>query len=203
MASLDRDFVRKGGYLTAGTISSNLGDSRAPDATSAAAERGRSTRFVAKNSGESLWILGARFTYLVTGAESGGSYFTLLVDMGPEQGPPPHIHHCEEEQFYVLDGEATYWVGDQVFHASQGDFVHIPRNTVHWFKTGLKPARLLATFAPAGIEGFFREVGDPADDRSDTPPPVTSSTIARLLDAEAARWSEHHHTLPPSPPEAQ
>jgi quercetin dioxygenase-like cupin family protein len=153
--------------------------------------------FVPGQTGEAYWVMGTRFTYLVTGTESGGSYFTLIVDVGPEQGPPPHIHHLEEEQFFVLEGQLTYSVGDQTLQVNTGDFIHIPRGTVHSFKNGTKPSRLLATFAPAGIEGFFREVGELVDDRLKSPPPVTEAIIARFLAAEAGGWREHHNTLPP------
>lgn len=156
-------------------------------------------QFVSADTGEAYWVMGTLFTYLVTGAESGGSYFTLIVDVGPEAGPPPHIHHLEEEQFYVLDGQLTYSVGDQTFEVSTGDFIHIPRGTVHSFRNGQKPSRLLATFSPAGIEGFFREVGDlvPEGERLKSPPPVTEAIIARFMAAEAGVWKEHHDTLPP------
>ena len=154
------------------------------------------SKFVPADTGEAYWVLGGLFTYLVTGAESSGSYFTVIVDMVPEAGPPPHIHHMENEQFYVLEGQLTYSVGGQNFEAHSGDFIHIPRGTVHSFKNGSKPSRLLATFAPAGIEGFFREVGDPVDDRLKSPPPVIESNIGRFIAAEA-RWKDHHDTLPP------
>jgi quercetin dioxygenase-like cupin family protein len=134
----------------------------------------------------------------VTGAESGGSYFTLLANVQPNAGPPPHVHHLEEEQFYVLEGELAFSVGDQTFQVRAGDFVHIPRETVHSFKNGGTPARILATFSPAGIEGFFREVGEPVKDRFASPPAVTEETVARLLLAEASGWKDHHDTLPPS-----
>jgi quercetin dioxygenase-like cupin family protein len=149
------------------------------------------------NPGEAYWVMGDMFTYLVTGAESGGSYFTLIADVAPHDGPPPHVHHMEEEQFYVLEGELTFSVGDQTFQVSAGDFVHIPRETVHSFKNGPTPSRLLATFSPAGIEGFFREVGEPVKDRFESPPPVTEETIARVVAAESAGWKDHHDTLPP------
>ena len=148
-------------------------------------------------TGEAYWVMGTLFTFLITGVESGGSYFTLIVDVGPEQGPPPHIHHREEEQFYVLDGQLTYSIGDQTFQVRTGDFIHIPRGTVHSFRNGTKPSRLLATFSPAGIEGFFREVGDPVEDRSKAPPAVTEALIERFLAVEADGWKEHHDTLPP------
>lgn len=151
--------------------------------------------YVPANTGEAYWVMGTLFTYLVTGAESAGSYFTLIVDVGPEAGPPPHIHHLEEEQFYILEGQLTYWVGDQTFQANTGDFIHIPRGMVHSFRNG--PSRLLATFSPAGIDGFFREVGESVKDRLESPPPVTEQTIARFLAAESGGWKEHHDTLPP------
>ena len=153
--------------------------------------------FVPADTGEAYWVMGTLFTYLVTGAESGGSYFTLIVDVGPEAGPPPHIHHLEEEQFYVLEGQLTYSIGDQTFPVNAGDFIHIPRGTVHSFRNGPRPSRLLATFAPAGIEGFFREVGDRVDDRLKSPPPVTEAVIARFTATESNGWKDHHDTLPP------
>ena len=153
--------------------------------------------FIPADTGEAYWVMGGMFTYLVTGAESAGNYFTLIVDVGPEAGPPPHIHHLEDEQFYVLDGQLTYSVGDQILEVRTGDFIHIPRGTVHSFKNGSKPSRLLATFAPAGIEGFFREVGDRVDDRLKSPPPVTEAVIARFVTAEAGSWKDHHDSLPP------
>jgi quercetin dioxygenase-like cupin family protein len=152
--------------------------------------------FVPADTGEAYWVMGTLFTYLVTGAESGGSYFTVIVDMGPEAGPPPHIHHLEEEQFYILEGQLTYFVGEHLFEVRTGDFIHIPRGTVHSFKNGPRPSRLLATFAPAGIEGFFREVGDRVDDRLKSPPPVTEAVIGRFIAAET-QWKDHHDTLPP------
>jgi quercetin dioxygenase-like cupin family protein len=153
---------------------------------------------VRANDDEAYWVMGDLFTYLVTGAESGGSYFTLIANLAPNGGPPPHVHHLEEEQFYLLEGALTFSVGDRMLPVKAGDFVHIPRETVHSFKNGRTPSRILATFSPAGIEGFFREVGDPVKDRLESPPPVTEETIARLLAVESAAWKDHHDTLPPS-----
>jgi quercetin dioxygenase-like cupin family protein len=153
--------------------------------------------YVPADTGQAYWVMGHLFTFLVTGAESGGSYFTVIVSAKPNEGPPPHVHHLEEEQFYVLDGELNFYIGDQIYHVRTGDFIHIPRETIHSFRNGPRPARLLATFSPAGIEGFFREVGEPAQARL-APPGVTEATIARLLAAEAGGWKAHHDTLPPS-----
>ncbi len=180
-----------------------VADPPAPAPAARGAAQANDVTFVPAHTGEAYWVMGTLFSYLVTGAESGGSYFTLIVDVGPGLGPPPHMHHREEEQFYVLDGQLTFAVGDQAFQVSAGDFIHIPRGTVHWFTNGPQPSRFLATFAPAGIEGFFREVGERASDRLQSPPPVTEETIGRLLAAEARGWNEHHDTLPPPAPSAR
>jgi len=153
--------------------------------------------YVPANTGQAYWVMGDMFTYLVTGEGSGGSYFTLVADISPNAGPPPHIHHLEDEQFYVLEGALTFYVNEQTIQVKAGDFLHIPRDTVHWFKNGPAPSKVLATFSPAGIEGFFREVGEPVTDRSASPPPVTEETIARFLAVEAGDWKDHHDTLPP------
>ncbi len=141
--------------------------------------------YVPARTGQSYWFFGDLFTYLVTGEESGGCYFTLEVTVGPGNGPLPHIHHNAEEQFYVVERELTYWVGDQTFQLSAGDFVHIPRKTVHSFKNGPTPAKLVATFSPAGIEKFFQEIGEPVKDRSASPPPITEEMIAGAMALES------------------
>lgn len=152
--------------------------------------------YLPTSTGQAYWVMGDMFTYLVTGEQSGGSYFTLLVDVAPNGGPPSHVHHREEEQFYILYGELTFSVGNQTFQANTGDFVHIPRETIHSFKNGQTPSKLLSTFSPAGIEDFFREVGEPVQSRLASTPRVTEQTIARLFAVESAGWKDHHDTLP-------
>jgi mannose-6-phosphate isomerase-like protein (cupin superfamily) len=98
-------------------------------------------------AGNAVWFFGDKFTFLATGAETGGSYSTLEALVSPGNGPIPHIHHNADEQFYVLEGKVHFSVGDQTFSAGVGDFVHIPQGTVHSFKNHEKQAaRLLATF---------------------------------------------------------
>ncbi|UBV44808.1 cupin domain-containing protein (plasmid) [Deinococcus taeanensis] len=96
---------------------------------------------------------------MVTGQESGGSYTTMELFIPPGKGPNLHQHTAEDEQFYVLSGELTFQVGAQTFSVAAGDFIHIPRQTLHRFENGQQPARLLATFSPAGPEHSFMAAG--------------------------------------------
>ena len=93
--------------------------------------------------------------------QAGGSYTTMEIGVPPSVGPDLHLHEIEDEQFYVIDGELDYQVGESSFRASSGDFIHIPRRTLHGFtNVGSTPAKLLATFGPGtGLEEHFRAAG--------------------------------------------
>lgn len=114
---------------------------------------------VPTRSRRSFWFAECLFTVLVTGEESGGSYTTMELLIPPGKGPGLHFHPAEEEQFYVLEGRLTYWIGEHTFHVSAGDFLHIPRQTPHGFTNSDQPAKLLATFGPAGPEQQFMAHG--------------------------------------------
>jgi uncharacterized cupin superfamily protein len=42
-------------------------------------------------------------------------------------GSPLHVHTREDEWFYVLEGELTFWVAGRVVDAQAGSFVYGPR----------------------------------------------------------------------------
>jgi quercetin dioxygenase-like cupin family protein len=100
-----------------------------------------------------------RYTYKVTGGQSDGRLFQLLVTEGRGAAPPLHLHRDADETFYVLDGQLTFYVDGQQIPAGANDFVFVPRGCVHSYLVRSPQARMLATFGPAGIEGFFTELG--------------------------------------------
>ena len=132
---------------------------------------------------------GAKVTFLVTGEQSGGTCFIFEGVTPPGGGPPPHIHHREEESFYLLQGTLTIQAAGRTIQASPGDFVHIPRGTVHSFRNdGEVDAKLLTTVSPAspaGLEKFFEEAFYPATDRAAAPTPVTEELMGRVMAAAA------------------
>jgi len=86
-------------------------------------------------------------------------------------------------------------LGDRTVLAQAGDFVNVPRGTVHGFKNvGTEPAEMVVTFVPAGFERFFETVFTPTEDRRATPPPDTDELIQRLLEAAPTYGCEF---LPP------
>ena len=104
-------------------------------------------------TGDTFWGPADVYTLLVTGEETGGAYFSMEALVEPGGGPPPHVHRDEDETFYVLEGHCTFRLGERTISAGPGDFVNVPRGTVHSFRnrsSGI--VRLILTFTPAGIE---------------------------------------------------
>jgi quercetin dioxygenase-like cupin family protein len=99
---------------------------------------------------------GGRYTVAATSAETRNTLFALEVAEPPGGGPPLHLHTREEEFFFVLEGEITFWVDGRVITAGPGGTAFVPRNVPHCFKNLTNDvARVLVVFTPGDIEGFF------------------------------------------------
>ena len=151
---------------------------------------------VPAETGPVFWGPGDEMTFLATGEETGGAYFMALVSVMPGGGPPPHIQRREDESFYLLEGTLTLQAGGKTIHAAAGDFVHIPRGTVHSFRnTGDAKAKLLVVATPAGLENFFAEAFYPAVDGAEPPTGFDEEFRQRAMAAAAKYGLE---LLPPS-----
>jgi quercetin dioxygenase-like cupin family protein len=138
--------------------------------------------------GRSFWGPGDIYTFLVTGEESAGAYFSMLAIVPPNGGPPPHIHTHEDETFYVLEGTPTFRLGDEEVVGGPGDFVNVPRGLVHCFHNASdRPLRMILTFTPAGMERFFEETLERAHDLSQACPDNLAEVGARYA-AAAPRY---------------
>jgi quercetin dioxygenase-like cupin family protein len=137
---------------------------------------------------------GDLYRFLVTGDETGGAYFAMEAIVPPGGGPPPHIHRREDETFYVVEGECSILLGEDWITASVGDFVNVPRGTVHRFHNqGTEAMRMILTFTPAGIENFFEETLDRAEDPSQAPPDNLEELAARFVEV-APRYGIEFYT---------
>jgi quercetin dioxygenase-like cupin family protein len=131
-----------------------------------------------------LSVAGDRVAILLDGAAANGQYTVMEAKLPPQAGPPPHLHHREDETFFVLAGEVTFFVGDTTTVLKKGGVIFAPRGIPHHFKnTGAEDAILLETASPAGVERFFEAVGHPLADRDASPLPRTAEDIARMLAA--------------------
>jgi quercetin dioxygenase-like cupin family protein len=128
-------------------------------------------------------------TLKAIGKDTGGS-LTVYEFVTPARtaGPPLHLHRTMDEAFYVLEGEMTFIVGDEITTAPAGAFVFVPRGVLHtfWNESEL-PARQLTVFTPSGIEHYFEEVTD-----------VLATGGADALEAAAVLMEKHDMIVPPA-----
>ena len=135
-------------------------------------------------TGPAYWGPGDHYTFLVTGEESGGAYFAMEALVPPGGGPPPHTHSREDETFYLVEGEIEFRLGDETVVAGPGDFVNVPRGTVHCFtNSGAGTARMILTFTPAGMERFFEETLEAAPNEATEVPDNVDEVAARYVEA--------------------
>lgn len=135
-------------------------------------------------TGPAFWGPGDHYTFLVTGKESGGAYFAMEALVPPGGGPPPHIHSREDETFYLVEGSIDFRLGDEMVTAGPGDFVNVPKGTVHCFhNSGTETARMVLTFTPAGMEGFFEDTLEPAPNHPRGAPDNVEEVAARYVEA--------------------
>jgi quercetin dioxygenase-like cupin family protein len=126
--------------------------------------------------------VGDVYRILATSEQTGGVYTLAEARVSPDNGPPPHIHHREDESFFVLEGEVTFQLGDRTVKCVPGSFVQGPRGIPHAFKnTGKTPARMLVYVTPPGFENFMKEFATPLPSFASPPLPVTPQDIEKLL----------------------
>ena len=140
--------------------------------------------------GDVWWPFSAgvgRYTHKLTGAQSEGRLFQMVVTEPRGAAPPLHIHHDADETFYVIDGDVTFYVDGGEIAAGPSDFVFVGRSSPHAFLVRSEQARMFVTFGPAGIEGFFSELG--TDARRSEAPPAPEAPDPELFASVAARYA--------------
>jgi quercetin dioxygenase-like cupin family protein len=134
-----------------------------------------------------LAVVGDTYTVLLSGEQTGGRFAMLDMLIPPGGGPPPH-RHSFEECFRVLAGSIEVHMRDlPPMRLEAGDCANIPANAPHAFRnTADAPARLLCTVAPAGLESFFAEFGDPVPTRTSAAPELSDVERRNRLARAAA-----------------
>ncbi len=140
--------------------------------------------------GEHLWFFGGLTTIKADGSDTGDRVLVTeqLVPRGG--GSPLHVHHNEDEWFYVLEGELTIWVGGRTVVAGAGAFVFGPRDVPHTFIVSSERARFLLVTEPAGFEGFVRALAVAATTPEIPPAPTAPPDMAPVLKAAAEHGLE-------------
>lgn len=135
--------------------------------------------------GEHLWFFGGLTTLKAEGSQTGGRVM-VTEQLAPRGGGSPlHVHHNEDEWFYVLEGELTIWVDGTTHVVGAGGFVFGPRDVPHTFVVSSEQARFLLVTEPAGFEGFIHALSEPAARHEIPPAPTGPPDMEPILKAAA------------------
>ncbi len=141
---------------------------------------------VRPGEGDSVWSIGGRFTRKVGGEDSAERLSVLEAVVTRASEPRRHIHHREDEAFYVLDGQLSFHVGETVMTAVAGSLAFAPMGIPHTFTVDIEPSRILVITSPAGFERFVFDLGVPAT--GDDPPAGLSLPPPEVIRPVADRY---------------
>jgi mannose-6-phosphate isomerase-like protein (cupin superfamily) len=112
------------------------------------------------DGGERISFAGGSFVVRASADTTGGA-FTIIEEAPPLLDTPLHVHANEDELFYILEGEHVIQCGEDEFRLGPGGTAFLPRGVPHsQRRVEQGVGRLLVLTYPAGLEGFFRELGE-------------------------------------------
>lgn len=143
-------------------------------------------------AGTTISVVGDTYRILINGDETNNEFATIDMLIPPGGGPGPHAHADMQETFFVVDGEVEVKSEAGTYTARKGAYVVIPKGgIVHGFKNkGDRPAHLLCTVVPAGLENFFLEIGRPVPLGEFLPAPQMDAEAAKKLQAAAEKYGQ-------------
>ena len=106
----------------------------------------------------SFYDVPGEFGHAMEGAQYGFESLSFIItETQPGGGPPLHVHECEEAHV-LLEGKATYMIGDQKFTVEGPYVVNIPAGVPHTFvNAGSQPLRLIGVLPASRIH--YKELG--------------------------------------------
>ena len=135
---------------------------------------------VATGKGEARWWFGTLAEIKATAADTGGELTLVEVTCPPGYQGVRHVHHNEDEAFWVLEGHMVLEVGGKNIDMNPGDYAFGPRNVPHSFTTGDAGCRVLFILTPGGFENLIMATSVPAPARTIPPPSNEKPDVARL-----------------------
>ncbi|MCO5221363.1 MAG: quercetin 2,3-dioxygenase [Thermomicrobiales bacterium] len=135
-----------------------------------------------RDEGDARWWFGCLAVIKATAADTGGQMTIVEITEAPGAEAPLHVHHREDEAFWLLEGNATFEVGDTVIEASAGDYLFAPRDVPHRFTVGASGCRMLFILTPGGFEEVLRATSEPAGALVLPPPSTPMPDFARIAE---------------------
>lgn len=93
------------------------------------------------------------------GHETGESIMMFEQTVPPGTKSWLHLHRDSDEVAWVLEGEFTFKIGDEVGAGGPGTCAFFPRNVPHaWKNSGNKAGRVLFVYTPAAAGHYLEEM---------------------------------------------
>ena len=146
---------------------------------------------VRKEEGDARWWFGGLAVIRATAADTGGQMTIIEMTEPPGTEAPLHVHHREDEGFFILEGSATIHVGDEAFEVGPGDYAFGPRDIPHRYTVGDEGCRMLFICTPGGnFENVVLAMSEPAGARTLPPPPEGAPDMDRIAAIAEAHGCE-------------
>lgn len=145
---------------------------------------------VRSDEGEARWWFGSLAVIKATAVDTGGQFTIVEMTEPPGAEAPLHVHHREDEAFWVLEGSVTLEVGGTTIEARAGDYAFGPRGIPHRYTVGKDGCRMLFICTPGGFENLVREMSEPAGARTLPPQSHEPPTMERVAAVAAANHCE-------------
>jgi mannose-6-phosphate isomerase-like protein (cupin superfamily) len=105
-------------------------------------------------------VFADRVDVFVDSSMSNGLSSTLVQEVHPGGGPPPHSHTKEDETFVVLDGDFELLMDGQWHPLVSGEAAYARRGSIHTFRnSGTTIGHLMIVVTPGGFEKYLQEIG--------------------------------------------
>jgi quercetin dioxygenase-like cupin family protein len=156
--------------------------------------QGMKPMVVHSDEGEARWWFGSLAVIKATAADTAGQLTIVEITEPPASEAPLHVHHRDDEGFWILEGDVTFEVGDATIEAHTGDFVFGPRDIPHRYTVGDAGCRMLFIMVPGGLENVLRKTSEPAPSRTLPPPPGEEPDSAEIEQLKAL-VAEHGYEL--------
>jgi quercetin dioxygenase-like cupin family protein len=115
------------------------------------------------------WFLNTLHILLASSESTGGAYSLIHLTATPGFASPYHLHHTEDEAFYVLDGEFTFFCDGKKMVVGSGGYIFLPRGVPHGLRcSSEKDSHVLIHVIPGadvGFVGMMLEMAVPARER--------------------------------------
>ncbi|HEX6771213.1 MAG TPA: cupin domain-containing protein, partial [Acidobacteriaceae bacterium] len=113
------------------------------------------------------WFLNGLYVVLATSESTGGAYSMIHSTVAPGYETPYHLHHDEDEAFYVLDGEFTFISEGKKTVLGPGGYIFLPRGIPHGIRcsSSAPSTKLIMAMPGTGFVGMVTEMAVPAEQR--------------------------------------